>query len=206
MSPRRAPIQHTVGYFDGLFENDDDPWQFRSSWYEARKRAMTLACLTKSRYDSAFEPGCANGELSAALAPRCGRLLVSDCAERAVGLARDRTVKWPHVEVRQAWMPDEWPQECFDLIVVSELGYFLNANALALFAAKVRTSLRDGGTVLACHWRHGSDDCELDGDDVHRRLDAALALPRVCQVLDADFRIDVWCLDDQSVAQREGLA
>lgn len=205
MSTQRAPLQHTVGYFDGLFKDDDDPWRFRSSWYEARKRALTLASLPRSRYESAFEPGCANGELSAELAPRCARLLVSDGAERAVELARERLAKWPHVEVRRAWVPDEWPDRRFDLVVISELGYFLSADALAMFAAKAKASLLEGGTVLACHWRHGSDDCEFDGAQVHQRLDAALAMPRLCHVLDADFCLDVWSLDAQSAAQREGL-
>jgi hypothetical protein len=199
-------IQHTVDYFDALFEGDDDPWQFRSRWYESRKRAMTLACLTQERYGSTFEPGCANGELSAALATRCDRLVASDGAARAVALARARTSNMPHVQVRQAWVPAEWPDERFDLIVVSELGYFLSADALQALAIKAKASLLAAGTVLACHWRHRSDDCEFDGDEVHRRLETTLELPRLCQVLDADFRIDVWCREDRSVARREGLA
>jgi SAM-dependent methyltransferase len=197
---------HTAGYFDAMFEADDDPWRFRSRWYEARKRALTLACLTRPRYASAFEPGCANGELSAALATLCDRLIVSDGSPRAVALARARTAVWPHVQVRQAWLPADWPDERFDLIVVSELGYFLGAEALRTLAEKAKASLCEGGTVIACHWRRGSGDCEFDGDEVHRRLDDGLALPRVCELIEADFRIDVWCEDSRSVAQREGFA
>ena len=199
-------MQHTAGYFDAMFAADDDPWRFRSRWYETRKRALTLACLTQPRYASAFEPGCANGELSAALAPRCERLIVSDGSDRAVALARARTADLTHVEVRQAWVPAEWPDERFDLIVVSELGYFLSGDALEAFIAKAKASLLAGGTVLACHWRRGSDDCEFDGDEVHRRLDEGLALPSLCKVIEDDFRIDVWCDDARSVAQREGFA
>lgn len=198
-------MQHTVDHFDRLFDGDDDPWRFRSRWYETRKRAMTLACLTQPHCASIFEPGCANGELSAALATRCDRLVAFDGAQRAVDLARQRTAKWPHVEVRQAWLPDDWPDERFDLIVISELGYFLGANALDVVIARTKQSLTVGGTVLACHWRHGSDDCTLDGDEVHRRLHAGLAMPRLCEVVDPDFRIDVWSDDARSIAQREGI-
>lgn len=199
-------MHHTADYFEAMFAADDDPWRFRSRWYEARKRALLLACLTRPRYASAFEPGCANGELSAELAARCDRLIVSDGSDRAVVLARERTAELRHVEVRKAWVPADWPTERFDLIVVSELGYFLSGDALAAFIAKARASLLGGGSVLACHWRRGSDDCEFDGDEVHRRLDAGLALPRLCQVLEDDFRIDLWCDDPRSVAQREGFA
>jgi Nodulation protein S (NodS) len=199
-------MNHTPDRFDAMFTADDDPWRFRSRWYEARKRALTLACLPQARYANGYEPGCANGELSAALAPRCDRLLVTDGSERAVALARARLAQLPHVAVRRAWLPAEWPDERFDLIVVSELGYFMDAAALDAFTAKAKGSLCAGGTVLACHWRRGSEDCELDGDAVHRRIDAVLALPIVCTMRDDDFRIDVWCDDARSVAQREGFA
>ena len=199
-------MEHNEQYFDAMFAQDADPWRFQSRWYEARKRAMTLACLTRPLYASAFEPGCANGELSAALAPRCERLIVSDGSHQAVALARVRTAKFGQVEVRRAWIPDEWPAESFDLIVFSELGYFLSAKSLASFIRKARSSLRKGGSLLACHWRRGSSDCEFNGDDVHRRLEADLEMPRLCQIVESDFRIELWCDDERSVAQREGFA
>ena len=199
-------MPHTAGYFDSMFAADDDPWRFRSRWYESRKRAMTLACLTQPRYASGFEPGCANGELSAALATRCDRLMVSDGSPRAVALARARTSGSRHVQVQQAWVPHDWPDERFDLIVISELGYFLSGGALEELVAKSKASLLAGGTVIACHWRRGSDDCEMNGDDVHERLEEGLSLQKVCCVMEADFRIDVWCEDSRSVAQREGFA
>ena len=113
-----------------MFAGNDDPWSFRSRWYEMRKRAMTLASLPRARYGNAFEPGCANGELSAELAARCDRLLISDGTRRAVDSARGRVSSLPHVEVMQAWVPDDWPQQAFDLVVISELGYFLSPDAL----------------------------------------------------------------------------
>ncbi|MDB5846608.1 MAG: SAM-dependent methyltransferase [Rhodoferax sp.] len=194
-----------VAYFDALFTHSDDPWHFRTRWYEARKRAITLACLPARHYAAVFEPGCANGELSAALAPRCDRLLVSDGSAQAVPLARARLAAWPHAEVRQAWLPDGWPEENFDLIVLSEVLYYLTLQQLARLIDKVRATLRPGGTVLACHWRRPIAGCMLDGDAVHDLLHARLAMPRLSSLQEPDFRLDVWCLDARSVAQLEGL-
>jgi SAM-dependent methyltransferase len=199
-------MQHTPQSFDAKFEASDDPWQFRSRWYEIRKRALTLACLPSQGYGNAFEPGCANGELSLALAPRCGRLLASDGSERAVALARQRLADCPHVEVRQLWLPAQFPTGKFDLIVFSEVGYFLSPEALVEFVRKARESLTPGGTVLACHWRRQADDCELNGDDVHEILESELSLPKAVTYVDEDIHLDVWCEDTRSVAAREGLA
>ena len=205
MKPLQA--QPTAGpeYFDEMFRGNDDPWEFRTRWYEVRKRALTLACLPAARFTCAYEPGCANGELSAELAVRCERLLVSDGSARAVELARSRLAAMPHVEVRHAWLPAAWPSGSFDLIVVSEVGYFLEASALDALAAKMLGSLQVGGWIVACHWRRAIAGCALDGDAVHRRLDARLGLRRLSQLHEEDFRLDVWSRDARSVAQREGF-
>ena len=192
-------------HFDALFAASDDPWHFKDRWYEARKRALTLACLPRARYASGYEPGCANGELSAALAERCDRLLISDGAAAAVGFARQRVTALPHVSAVQAWVPDEWPEGRFDLIVISELAYYLDAKALTGLAARARASLEAGGDIVACHWRHPIDGCRLDGDAVHAALWRGLGLPRVWSLADPDFRLEVWSSDQRSVGARDDL-
>lgn len=195
----------SADYFEALFAGNDDPWSFRSRWYEARKRALTLASLPRQKYATAYEPGCANGELSAELAVRCERLLISDGTPRAVDLARERVKALPHVEVVQAWVPDGWPSRTFDLIVISELGYFLTEKSLDELVAKARQSLLSNGTVLACHWRRPIQGCVMTGKEVHVRLHQYLGLARIVSITDADFMLDVWCSDRESVAQKEQI-
>ena len=192
-------------HFDELFAASADPWQFKLRWYEARKRALTLACLPRARYASGYEPGCANGELSAALAERCDRLLISDGAAAAVGLAQRRVADLPHVRAVQAWVPDDWPAERFDLIVISELAYYLDEAALTALAAAARASLAEVGDIVACHWRHAIPGCRWGGDAVHTALARALGLPCVWSLADPDFRLEVWSADARSVGAREGL-
>ena len=105
--------------------------------YEARKHELTLACLPQLRYRRAYEPGCANGELAAALALRCDALIASDGTAAAVALAQARLAEFTHVEVHHAWVPDDWPEGALGLVVVSELlGYYLAAPALAQLASR----------------------------------------------------------------------
>lgn len=201
---------HTPDYFDSLFKHNADPWQFKSRWYELRKRALTLACLPQLRYASGYEPGCANGELSAALATRCDQLLVSDGSPLAVDMAAERLAAYDNVKVIQAWVPDQWPAAIFDLIVISEFGFYLGAQELDALAGKIISTLSPGGTILACHWRRPIDGCEFSGDEVHQRLlhgmAERVALTQVCQLVEPDVRLDVWSSDARSVAQREGFA
>lgn len=196
---------HPPAAFDRLFANSDDPWDFRRLWYESRKRALTLACLPRARYNSGYEPGCANGELSAVLAERCERLLVTDGAPAAVALAARRLAAMPQVQVAHAWVPDHWPDGRFDLIVLSELGYYLDAGALSLVARKARAALQPGGDIVACHWRHPIPGCEQDGLGVHAGLAAGLGLRSVWCLMDPDFVLQVWSDDTRSVAAREAL-
>ena len=191
-------------YFDAMFAGSDDPWKFKSRWYERRKRALTLACLPSDRYAHGFEPGCANGELSARLATRCDRLLVSDGIDKAVALSRERLKGCGNVEVRKAWMPADWPRDKFDLIVLSEFLFYLQPEVVEELARKAAETLLPGGVILACHWRHPIAHCVVTGDSAHDTLHRVLKLPRQCQVLEPDLRLDVWSAGP-SVAEREGL-
>lgn len=191
-------------YFDAIFAKSDDPWKFKSRWYERRKRALTLACLPSERFLYGFEPGCANGELSACLATRCDRLLVSDGVDRAITLARDRLKDFSNVEVRKAWLPHEWPVEKFNLIVLSEFLFYVQPAVVEQIAQKAQASLMPGGVILACHWRHPVEGCALTGDDVHDALRRFIDLSNQCHVQEPDLQLDVWSAGP-TMAQREGL-
>lgn len=193
-------------HFDRLFADDADPWRFRTRWYEARKRAFTLAVLLQPRYARGYEPGCANGELSAALAERCDTFLASDASANAVALAAARLAPLPHVTVEQRTVPSDWPSGSFDLVVLSELAYYLPQKELGRLAERARTSLRAGGTLVGCHWRAPIPGCALGGDEVVEVLHEHLGLFRVSRSIESDFRIDVWSDDPRGVSAREGWA
>lgn len=193
--------------FEPLFARGPDPWHFEGSWYEARKRDLLLASLPRPRYASVFEPGCAGGFVSEQLAQRCDRLLAWDGARRAVGYAADRLKPHAHAQVEHGWVPDQWPEGRFDLIVLGELLYYMKEPDIERLAQRCRTTLLASGpeaTVLACHWLHPFEDFPLGGSRVHQILHEHLQIPRVAQWRDADFCLEVWSTDPQSVAQREG--
>ncbi|BCG25038.1 methyltransferase [Pseudomonas tohonis] len=192
-------------YFDKLYHDSRDPWAFRRRWYEKRKRSLVLAALPRGFYDRVFEPGCSSGELSLRLADRCHDLLCCDTSARAVELAAQRLANKPNVRLLQARLPQQWPGGRFDLIILSELCYYLDADDLDRLIAHCLESLNRSGTLLACHWRPEIDGCPLTGDQVHERLARGLGMPRLLRHEEPDLLLEVWCHDATSVAEREGL-
>jgi SAM-dependent methyltransferase len=190
-------------YFAGLYRDSDDPWLLRDRWYERRKRALTLAALPDEHYRRVYEPGCANGELTSELAARCDALLAADLNPAAVNLARRRVSDLQNVQVEQRAMPDDWPDGEFDLIVISEVAYYLNERQLAGLIARLKASLAKGGTVIACHWRRPIEGWPHSGDHVHAEFRARLTLASLSHYQDDDMVLDVWSSNEASVHQRE---
>lgn len=194
-----------TSYFDDLYAASRDPWRFVDRWYEQRKRALTLALLPDAHYASAYEPGCSIGILTRELAPRCDRLLATDASAAAVADARCRCGDLTQVTVECSALPAGWPPGTFDLVLLSELGYYLGGPDLRAMAD---LAMRAGRTVVAVHWRHPVADYPQPGDEVHRVLGAAAdrgGLRRLGRHEDDDILAEVWSADGRSVATREGL-
>ncbi|MBF9143807.1 class I SAM-dependent DNA methyltransferase [Hymenobacter properus] len=154
-------------YFDHVYQANRDPWNFETSPYEREKYAATLAALPRTHYAEVFEVGCSLGVLTAQLAPRCGHLLAVDVSEAALAQARARCAALPQVEIRQMQVPDEFPSQSFDLILLSEVGYYWSPADLARAAEKFIAALQPGGQLLLVHWTPPVHDYPLTGDDVH---------------------------------------
>ncbi|MDM0114042.1 class I SAM-dependent methyltransferase [Variovorax sp. J22R133] len=193
-------------YFEGLYGAADDPYGLRNRWYERRKRAVLLASLPCERFASAYEPGCGAAELTAQLALRCDAVLASDFSTHAVAVARRRTEQLANVRVEKHDLPGDWPaaQAPFDLIVLSEVGYFLQADAWQQVAALCAETLAPNGTLVACDWRPDFSERVQPTARVHAAL-GAIGLHRLVLHAERDFLMQVWSRDPRSVAEREGI-
>ncbi|AQW68714.1 class I SAM-dependent methyltransferase [Pseudomonas fulva] len=179
-------------YFADLYAANEDPWAFRTRWYEKRKRDLVMASLPRQCYERVFEPACANGELSVLLAERCAELVCQDLDPKAVGLATDRLADVRHAQVERARLPADWPGGRFDLIVLSEVGYYLDPTDWLQVIEQAVASLSYDGGLLACHWKHPIAGCPQDGREVHRMLSKHLPLYPVFCHDEADFIMAYW--------------
>lgn len=192
-------------YLERAYARRDDPWRVEARWYERRKRAITLASLPGRRYARALEVGCSIGVLTAELADRCDAVLAVDLSAQAVSLARARLSAHAHVTVEQVDIRTAVPDGPFDLVVLSEVGYYLSHEQLVDALRGLDAALGDHGVLLACHWRRPVAEHVLTGDEVHAAI-ASRGVPRIAHHLEDDFVIDVYSRDACSVAQHEGIA
>jgi predicted TPR repeat methyltransferase len=177
-------------YFARLYAESSDPWDFATSAYENEKYRTTIRELGQRRFRSGFEIGCSIGVLTSMLASCCDTLLAVDISEGALEAARERCAPLANVSFRRMTFPRDVPAGPFDLIVVSEVGYYWSDGDLQL-AIDVIARVAPGGTVELVHFLPKVEDYVRDGDAVHARFLADPRFERLRGMRTERYRIDV---------------
>jgi cyclopropane fatty-acyl-phospholipid synthase-like methyltransferase len=190
MSKREA--SRPAAHFERLYRADPDPWNFKTSAYEQQKYEATLGALGTRRFQMALEVGCSIGVLTRRLAGRCDKLIGVDFVAAAVAMARARCAPLPGVSIQQMQIPQQWPEGRFDLILFSEVLYFLDEYDLRETCAHTIRSLQPGGQVLLVNYTGLTDD-PISGDQAASLFMTATApaLQPILQSREAHYRLDL---------------
>ncbi len=194
--------------FERLHRDEADPWKVAERFYERRKRALTIASLPRPRFHRVLEVGCSVGALAQELSSVSDVLLALDTSETAVRRTNEALSTSAAATARLATVPRDWPRGDgpFDLIVLSETGYFLSSDQLDEVIRQITTSLDEDGVLLLCHWRHPIEGWQLDGDGVHERVRELSGLTTLSLHTEEDFLLEVFGRAlGGSVARRDGL-
>jgi SAM-dependent methyltransferase len=176
--------------FERLYQRSPDPWDYRTSSYEQQKYAATRAALPKQTYGLALEVGCSIGVFTGQLAARCEHVVAIDFSLSALALARRNLQSSSNVDLLRAGFPEETPPGSWDLIVCSEVLYYVQPPLLADAISWIEAQLTFGASVLTVSWRGIGRDEPLSGDEVHDRLARELARWHALDSRQEQYRLD----------------
>lgn len=178
-------------YFDKLYADSTDPWNFSASPYEQEKYLHTIKALGGRNYENGLELGCSIGILTEMLGKQCKKMLGVDISEAPIKQAAERLRNQPHLYFSALRIPDQYPDDQYDLIVVSEVGYYLSREELSLTRELIFDSLVLGGSLCLVHWRPQIEGCLFTGDDVNHFLIGGGSCELTYESVNDKYRIDV---------------
>jgi hypothetical protein len=118
-----------------------------------------------------------------------------DIVEELLPAARARYAGQPWVRFKRMQVPLQWPAGGFDLIVFSEVLYFLSGGDIDLCARCAAASLAPSGLIVLVNWLGESDD-PMDGHDATERFIAASGLRMIRRDGTDRYRLDVLSTSD----------
>ena len=173
-------------HLQALYAGTSDPWDFEHSDYEQAKFAATRRALSRPEYACAFELGCGNGQLARHLVGMCGQYTGMDAVGVAVDAARQAV---PPATFIQEFYPCPLPELDFDLLILSEILYFLDESSLRRLAADVIISWPKA-EVICVTWL-GETDHDLQGTEALEIFTGALKTHHFdCMAKTDRYRID----------------
>lgn len=181
-------------YFKKVYDAREDPWDFETSEYEAEKYKATLKAIPKHKYENALEIGCSIGVLTKLLAERCKKLTATDVSQKALDQAIERCRGLNNISFLKLSFPKEIPDDQYDLIVISEVAYYLSPADWNFAMEQLYTRMEDRAHLVLVHWLPEVHDYPQTGDEVHDSF-AKLMKDRMTNVFNSraeNYRIDVW--------------
>ncbi len=149
---------------DEFFKQKADPWGYTSP-YEQTKYEQTLELIPEGT-QNVLEVGCAEGHFSAQLAPRVGRLVSTDISPVAVKRAAERCAEYDNTSFQTLDLAKDPIPGRFDLIVCSEVLYYLRrVQRLEAVAERFAAALEPGGQLVMAHANLTVDDPDHPGFD-----------------------------------------
>jgi len=149
-------------YFDRLYAQNPDPWNFRKSEYEKSKYNTIDEYLRDYSFKKGLELGCSIGLHTSHLANHCESLLAVDISEKAIREAK-KTIHLPNVKFEVRNIVNDFPLDTYQFISMCELGYYFNRKTLISLFENISKCLRINGYFLMVHWTSYVREYPLNG-------------------------------------------
>ncbi|MEO6447032.1 MAG: glycosyltransferase [Gemmatimonadaceae bacterium] len=209
-APRRSGFDRH--YFESLFASGADPWKYRSD-YEILKYQQTLD-LIPAGTGRVLEMACAEGDFTVALATRAAHVVAADISELALTRAAERCAHQSNITYRRLDMAGDELPGGFDVIVCSEVLYFVGQDRLPHVARKLAGALAPGGRLILAHANLQVDAPDEPGFDwsfpygarhIGRTLAADSALRWLRELRSRHYRIQLFAREERPAGARGSL-
>ena len=143
----------TQSKYAQCFTAQRDPWGYEDTPFTLEKFQGVIDLLSEvradTRFEAAWEIGCAEGAMTVRLAQICERLLAVDYIPVALERARDRCLSFGNVSFKKWDLQSDPALGQFDLIVLTDvLGTLGRRNDIRRACDKVVNALAPGGYLL----------------------------------------------------------
>jgi len=155
-------------YFEYLYEQNPDPWNFKNSDYELEKYQKADQILKDWKFINALEIGCSIGVQSRFFSRRSKNLLAVDVSEKAIFTAKEHNKDLKNTKFQVLDVVQNFPKMEFDFISLCEVGYYLNQEDLWKLFEEIDNHLQPKGIFLLLHWTSFVREYPLSGHQVHQ--------------------------------------
>ena len=97
----------------------------------------------------------------------------------------------PQVQFQIMQFPAQYPDETFDLITLSEVGYYWSLDDLKTAQDRIANCLEPDGYLLLVHWLPVSPGYPLTGDEVHNSFLEMVRFHHVLGQRTSEYRLDL---------------
>lgn len=200
--------------FDHKYNTYAEPFSLEGAKYERDKRSALLSLIEKHSFDLAIDYGCGLGDLAIALSERARRTIAIDSSRVALRRLQTRLQtrrRHKHlgdgesargeelIALRLATPERPWPvknSERAELIVASEVLYYLNKSELHQLYQSIDRTLSLNGIFITCHYRLPFHDRLIKNEEIHDLLVCSIDM-KISTIKIADrYDLIAWKRDD----------
>ena len=160
----------TLAGFADKFAQDSDPWSTWTAPDEVLKRQAILHALSCRPVGRVLELGAGNGSNSRAMARRGLRLDATEATAEGTRLVAKAIAACRRAKAFELVAPARTPRPRYDVIVISELLYYLSRKDMAKLARQISQLLERGGVLVLAHHRITFYDFAQRADGIQERF------------------------------------
>jgi 2-polyprenyl-3-methyl-5-hydroxy-6-metoxy-1,4-benzoquinol methylase len=162
----RFDRSHTPERFNRFYWLDKDPFGAKNSKYETSKQDRLLELISRRKSQRGLDVGCGNGYLTRRIAEHCQHLEGIDFASRAIHLAQENCKEQSDISLNVADIRSYESDEPFDLLICSEVLYYLQGQELEDVVDKLYRLSHQGAWLAVV----GRADAKVVPDSLKKRF------------------------------------